>query len=300
MAVTLKIDLHMHSTVSDGTDTPEELLGKVRDKGLKMFALTDHDAAKGVGMIRKVLAPGDPALLSGVEFSCRDEEGKYHILGYGYDPENPAFRKVVEAGHDLRMQKVTARLGFLRDAFGFAFPADEIRSLLSMDNPGKPHIGNLMVKYGYAATKEQAIKEFINKKHFHNAYIGPEEAIRGILQGGGVPVLAHPAFGSGDELIVGEEMDRRLRRLMDYGLQGVEAFYSGFTPKLREETLAFAEKYSLYVTAGSDYHGKNKLIVLGDTELDQATEIPDGMRRFLERVGMESVIRGCGASGSML
>ena len=80
-----KIDLHMHSTVSDGTDTPQELLRRVREAGIRLFALTDHDALKGCAMIRKVRSAGDPRLLNGVEFSCQDEQGKYHILGYHYD-----------------------------------------------------------------------------------------------------------------------------------------------------------------------------------------------------------------------
>lgn len=278
------IDLHMHSTVSDGTDTPQELLNHVREAGIRLFSLTDHDDVKGYAMIRKVLRPGDPQLLSGAEFSCKDEVGKYHILGYGFDPDSPSIRHVIETGHGLRMQKVRARLDFLRTRFGFAFPEQEIGRLLSLDNPGKPHIGNLMVKYGYARTKEEAIGEYINRMHFPSAYVRPEAAIQGILLGGGIPVLAHPAFGSGEELIIGDMMDRRLRHLISFGLQGVEAFYSGFTPKLQAETLAFAQEYNLYVTAGSDYHGKNKLVVLGDTGLDQAPVMPEGMRRFLGKV----------------
>ncbi len=279
-----KIDLHMHSTVSDGTDTPEELLKKVRSAGIRLFALTDHDAVKGCVSARKLLREGDPFLLPGVEFSCRDEDGKYHILGYNYDPDSAHIRNIVDTGHGFRMKKAGARLEFLQSRFGFCFPEEEIRKLLALDNPGKPHIGNLMVKYGYAETKEQAIRDFINQARFRSEFIRPEQAIQGILQSGGIPVLAHPSFGSGEELIVGEEMETRLRRLIGFGLQGVEAFYSGFTPKLRREILGFAEKYRLYVTAGSDYHGENKLIQMGDTGLDQAVKIPEGMARFFERV----------------
>lgn len=280
---TLKIDLHMHSTISDGTDTPEELLEQVREAEIGLFALTDHDAVKGYGIIRRMLTAKDPMLLSGAEFSCRDEEGKYHILGYGFDPDSAPIRHVVETGYQFRITKVKARLDYLKTAFGFDFPPEEIRHLLSLDNPGKPHIGNLMVKYGYAKTKEQAIHEFINRATFQSEYVRPEEAIHGILQGGGIPVLAHPAFGSGEEVIVGDEMDYRLRRLIGFGLQGIEAFYSGFTPKLQAEALSFAEKYKLYVTAGSDYHGRNKLVTLGDTNFIQGQQMPDGMSRFLEK-----------------
>ena len=280
-----RIDLHMHSTVSDGTDTPEELLERVREAGLGLFALTDHDAVKGCVAIRRALAAGDPGFIDGVEFSCRDEEGKYHILGYGYDPDSPFMRRVVEKGHGLRMKKVDARLDFIRERFGFTFPQEELRQLLALDNPGKPHIGNLMVKYGYAASKEQAIDEYINQAKIRSEYIRPEEAIEGILQAGGIPVLAHPPFGSGNELILGDDMERRLRRLMGFGLRGMECYYSGFTPKLRAEMLALAEKYALYVTAGSDYHGKNKLVALGKTHFAGAQPMPEGMRRFLEAVG---------------
>ena len=96
---------------------------------------------------------------------------------------------------------------------------------------------------------------------------------------------AHPVYGSGDELILDDQMDRRLHRLAEFGLQGVEAFYSTFTPKMVREMLCFAEKYNLYVTAGSDYHGKNKWIDLGETNLDMVDSIPDGMKRFMSVIG---------------
>ncbi len=277
-----RIDLHMHTTISDGTDTPEDILSHVKDAGIDLFAVTDHDAVKGCQMICGILQEGDPRFLTGVELSCRDEAGQYHILGYGYDPNAVAIRELVDLGHGYRMNKVLARLDFLQSKFGFAFSKEDLERLLAMANPGKPHIGNLMVKYGYAQTKEQAIKEFINRIHFRTEYVRPEEAIQGILVGGGIPVLAHPSYGSGDQLVLGDEMDERIRRLMGYGLKGLEAFYSGFTKKLCGELLSFAARYDLYVTAGSDYHGANKMIELGDTGLDDAPEWPDGLKRFLE------------------
>lgn len=287
----MKIDLHMHSNVSDGTDTPPELLGKVRQSGIRLFALTDHDGIKGCGIIRDSLREGDPAFLCGAEFSCRDEEGKYHILGYNFDPAGASIRNVVETGHGLRMKKAAERLEYLESAFGFTFSREDREKLLSLDNPGKPHIGNLMVKYGYAESKDQAIHEYMNRVRFPDAYIRPEQAIRGILESGGIPVLAHPAFGSGEELITDQALENRVRRLMGMGLRGVEAFYSGFTPKLRAGVLALAEKYDLLVTAGSDYHGGNKLVALGDTELSQADGLPEGLRRFLEETGQADLIK---------
>lgn len=275
------IDLHMHSSVSDGTDSPEELIERVREAGLSVFALTDHDAIKGCERICAALEEEPPVFLTGVEFSCKDEAGKYHILGYGYDPEAEPIRAVVTHGHELRMGKVRARLDFVQREFGFTFPQGEIDAVLALDNPGKPHIANLMVKYGYAETKKEAIKAYIDKLGVGDEYVRPEEAIRGILAAGGIPVLAHPFFGDGDQLIAGEEMEARLRRLMDMGLQGVEAFYSGFSPELRDAMLAMAERHRLYVTAGSDYHGGNKPVKLGDTGMTPETPLPEGMQRFL-------------------
>ena len=235
----LKIDLHMHSNISDGTDTPEELLPLIREEGIRIFSVTDHDSIKSSTIIPALLTEGDPIFLPGVEFSCRDEEGKYHILGYGFDPNSESMKKIVEKGHQNRLRKVRARLDYLQTKFGFRFPEEELKALFKLDNPGKPHIGNLMVRLGYAKSKEDAIKNYIDQLRIRSDYLRPEEAIAGILGGGGVPVLAHPAYGSGDELIIGEQLDLRVRKLTAFGLRGVEAYYSGFTPKLQEAMLSF-------------------------------------------------------------
>ena len=278
------VDLHMHTSISDGTDSPEEILLRVKEAGIGLFSVTDHDALKGSRIIPPLLRKGDPRFLSGAEFSCKDEKGKYHILGYGYDPEAAATRDVVEYAHRLRIMKVTARLDYLKSEFGFEFPPEELEALMALDNPGKPHIGNLMVKYGFAGSRETAIREYIDRAQFPGGFLRPEAAILGILESDGVPVLAHPAYGDGDQLILGEEMDERVRRLMEYGLKGLECFYSGFTGKLSRQMLSLAERYGLYVTCGSDYHGRNKLVKLGDTGLDAEQEYPEGLRRFLEEM----------------
>ncbi len=288
------IDLHMHTCVSDGTDTPKELLLRVKKAGIELFSVTDHDAVKACAEIKKLLKKGDPAFVSGVEFSCKDEEGKYHILGYAFDPDAEPLVKTLEKGHSFRVSKVRKRLDFLKEEYGFSFSDEDISELFSLDNPGKPHIGNLMVKYGYAEKREDAIKNYIDKYRAGSEYVRPEEAIEAILGAGGVPVLAHPAYGRGDELILGDELLRRVRRLTGFGLLGLEAFYSGFTRKLRDETLALAEVGGLYVTAGSEYHGKNKIVNLGDTDLPRADEFPKGLLRFLDRVCPElGEIRSC-------
>lgn len=279
-----KIDLHMHTIVSDGTDTPEAILSHVRAAGIGLFSVTDHDAVEGCRRILAARKADDPAFVAGVEFSCRDDEGQYHILGYGYDPDAEAINRIVQLGHGFRMQKLLKRLAFIREQFGFAFSEEEIDALLNAHNPGKPHIANLMVLHGYAKDRNEAIRTYLNRAHFEDDYVRPEDAIRAVTASGGIPVLAHPPFGNGDQLILGEALDARVRKLIGFGLSGVEAFYSGFTEKLRNEVLSIAERYDLYVTAGSDYHGRNKLVALGDTGMDQITEIPKGLSRFLQRI----------------
>ena len=279
-----KIDLHMHTIVSDGTDSLSEIIVAVKKSGIDLFSVTDHDAIRGGKEVPGILKEDDPAFIAGVEFSCKDEYGKYHILGYGYDPYGESINKVVDKGHSLRMEKVEARIEFLNEEFGFVFSKEDLDELMARDNPGKPHIGNMMVKYGYAESKEDAIKNYINKKKFKSAYVKPDEAIEGILGSGGIPVLAHPTYGNGEDLILGDEMEERILRLMGMGIQGLEAYYSGFTDKIQEEILGFAEKYNLFVTAGSDYHGKNKMISLGDNNLRRVSDGPEGLRRFLETI----------------
>ena len=173
----LPIDLHMHSTVSDGTDSPAELLRRVRELGLGLFSLTDHDAVSGCREIASLLRPGDPLFLTGVEFSCRDEEGRYHILGYGSDPDSPDIKALVDAGHGLRIRKVRARLARLEDEYGFSFPPDETAALFRLDNPGKPHIARLMVKHGFSRTIGEAITNYIDRLHLVSEHIRPEAAV---------------------------------------------------------------------------------------------------------------------------
>ena len=282
------IDLHTHTTYSDGTDTLSEIIGHVHEAGVDLFSVTDHDSIRAGIEMPDLLAerPQEerPSFIRGVEFSCKDEQGKYHILGYGYDPDVPGIAEVVAKGHDLRMTKTHARLEFLKEKYGFTFPEEEIRKLLSQENPGKPHIANMMVRHGYAESIAQAITEYIDKRKFQNVHVRPEEAIEGILKSGGIPVLAHPSYGDGDDLILGEEMEQRLHHLMEFGIAGLEAYYSGFSPKIQNEILGLAGKYGLYVTAGSDYHGHNKLVDLGWTNLDDLAEAPDGLLIFLEAV----------------
>lgn len=275
------LDLHMHTSVSDGTDTPAELLTHVREAGIDIFSVTDHDAIAGCEQIQTLLRRDDPKFLFGVEFSCKDAHGKYHILGYGYNPNADAIRSVVETGHANRIKKLGLRLRMLRDGYGISFPDAEIDALYAQFNPGKPHLANLMVRFGYAESVRQAFSDVLNHLHIEDDHVLPEEAIAGILGAGGIPVLAHPCFGDGEQRIFGDALYERVKRLKGFGLLGLEAYYSGFTEAQRGEVLALADTLDLCISVGSDYHGKNKPVHLRDTGLSENAPLPERLELFL-------------------
>lgn len=259
----LNPDLHIHSTFSDGTDTPGALLSKVRAAKVDFFSLTDHDCVDGCREIAAALQPNDPLFVCGVELSCEDERGKYHILGYGYDPEKPALRQTVAMTHAVRRRKTENRLDYLEN-LGYRFSADEKSRLLSASNPGKPHFARLLLDNGYASDKTQAFA-IVSGYHGREERLSPEAAIAAIIQSGGIPVLAHGILADGSKSLSLEEIRSRVSRLQAYGLMGLECFYSGYTPDQREIMLGLARDNSLLVTAGSDYHGDNKPVRLGQT-----------------------------------
>ncbi|MBQ9828199.1 MAG: PHP domain-containing protein [Lachnospiraceae bacterium] len=282
----IKADLHMHTTFSDGTDKPEELLAHIREAGIDLFSVTDHDELMGSVEMMRLLeaddAPDKPAFVPGIEFSCRDEKGKYHILGYNYDICAGSVLAAVRKFHGIRMEKLEGRLRFLEKNFGIEFTDDEKRSLRSLNNPGKPHIGKILMDHGYGKNMKDAIDNFVSKYHGPEEKMRPEDAIEAVLKGGGIPVLAHGLFGDGTQLLDEEEMVERITRLIGYGLKGLECFYSGFSPKQERIMLSLAERFDMVITAGSDYHGRNKLVVLGDTGFSEPEDIMPYLDGFIK------------------
>lgn len=259
-----KPDLHMHSVYSDGTDTPRTLLRCVRRAGLDLFALTDHDTAEGCAAVQALLREGDPAFIGGVEFSCKDGRGKYHMLGYGFDGSKPAIREAVAFSHHSRILKMQNRFGYLKEKYGFTFNDEERAELLALKNPGRPHFVAMMLKKGYVRTKDEGFEAF-EGYHGSEPSLSPEEAIDAILRSGGIPVLAHGILADGAKKLTEEEITARVERFRAAGLMGLECYYSTFTPRQKEIMLDLADRFGLLVTAGSDYHGGNKQIMLGQT-----------------------------------
>ena len=251
-----KVDLHIHTTASDGADSPRVLAEKVAAAGLELFSVTDHDTVAGALEMEKIVPEG-VRYIRGVEFSCVSPAGKCHILGYGYDPEHPAFRGALEEGRRLRLEKLDRRLEQLKRDHGIELTDAERSWLMSLGSPGKPHLGQIIRNRGLAPDLDGAIRGFIQDVPGRDR-IEASMAIGAITAAGGFPVWAHPLGGEGEKRLTEEKFESLLETLLGYGLRGLECRYSRYGRKESEFLLDHAERLGLTPTGGSDYHGSNK------------------------------------------
>ncbi len=257
----MKIDLHTHSAASDGTDTPPELARKAKAAGIGVLAVTDHDTAEGVRAL--IAAPVEGiALIPGIEISARTASGKCHILGLGYDIGHPAFNALLEEAAGLRRAKLETRLAYLRRR-GYELPEEELAALRAMPSAGKPHLGGLLTRYGYAPDRDRAIKELIDPCPTPSDRVEAGRAVEAVRAAGGVAVWAHPMGEEGKRELTPEEFDAQLRELLDAGIGGMECWYSKYASERCHKLEDTARIHRLFVSGGSDYHGSNKTIPLG-------------------------------------
>ena len=261
-----KVDLHIHTTASDGADTPGELAAKIAAAGLELFSVTDHDTVDGALEMEKFV-PDGVKYIRGVEFSCVSPGGKCHILGYDYDPDHPAFRAALAEGRRLRMEKLERRLEQLKTDHGIVLTDAERTWLLSRNSPGKPHLGSIIRDRGLAPDLDSAIRGFIRDVPGRDR-IEAQTAIEAITAAGGCPVWAHPLGGEGEKRLSSEKFENLLETLCGYGLRGLECRYSRYGRKESDFLLGHAAQRGLIATCGSDYHGTNKK----DIELGQIGE----------------------------
>ena len=251
-----KVDLHIHTTASDGADTPRALAEKIAAAGLELFSVTDHDTISGA-LEMEAIVPQGVRYIRGVEFSCVSPAGKCHILGYGYDPEHPAFRGALAEGRRLRLEKLDRRLEQLRRDHGIELTDAERTWLMSLGSPGKPHLGQIIRNRGLAPDLDGAIRDFIRDVPGRDR-IEAKMAIEAITAAGGFPVWAHPLGGEGEKRLTEEKFETLLQTLLGYGLRGMECRYSRYGRKESEFLLDHAARLGLTPTGGSDYHGSNK------------------------------------------
>lgn len=258
----MNIDLHIHSTCSDGTDAPLVLIEKIKENHIDVFSVTDHDNVDFYAQI----TPSDLeqlVLIPGIEFSCVTEAGKCHILGYGMDIQNDTLQKTIAQTQSLRREKLMKRISFLEEQYGIEFSEEEKNHLFSLKAAGKPHVAQVLVGKGLADSVDAAIKTYMKALPKGKDRIDAEAAIRAITAASGLPVWAHPLGGEGERHFSATEFEKQLTVLKAFGIRGLECYYSRYTVGEIQYLLSEADKNNLLVSGGSDYHGTVKNIPLG-------------------------------------
>jgi predicted metal-dependent phosphoesterase TrpH len=262
--VTQCVDLHIHTTASDGTETPTEVINKAKSIGLVGMAITDHDTVSGVeeGFIAGSSLGID--VVPGVEISCLWHEHSVHLLGYYFDIKNQSLTKLLEwmrKGREERLPKMIARLHKL----GIEIDQKEVEAEAHGESTGRPHLAQVMIRHGYVTSFDEAFEKYL--AHGRPAYAERPrptiaEGIRVILEAGGLPVIAHP-------FTINAPIDQLISELCLLKIQGVEYYYpyefvSGKSeewyssiPSKLDRLKQLAEKNNLVLTGGSDYHGSS-------------------------------------------
>jgi predicted metal-dependent phosphoesterase TrpH len=252
----LKIDLHLHSSFSDGVLPPEKLVSLLREKKVAVASLTDHDTAEGVGLFlsrcRKLAIKG----IAGVELSAA-YKGVLHVLGYRFDPENEILRSALERNRQARDARNLLICEKLRD-LGLSISIEEVRAYAGSEGDGRavgrPHMARVLWSKGYVPSVKAAFDKYLGRggaAYVPRPLLPPEECIRVIRQGGGLPVLAHPRQTTPDL----DQLPSLLGRLKNDGLWGLECWSPGNSAAEIYRCLQIAASFDLVPTGGSDFHG---------------------------------------------
>jgi len=250
------IDLHIHSNASDGTYPPQKIIQTARHLGLKAIAITDHDTLEGSRQAESSIIPSDISILTGVEISTQAPagikiDGSLHILAYDIDLDSTSLQNALVDLQEARNKRIPRIVAQLQHE-GIAIELEQVRSEVGHGTPGRPHIAQVLIKSGMAATMDEAFDKYLAKGrpgYVKKYRIDCRQAIGLIRESGGIAVLAHPY------LIGAEQLPSLLDILVPSGLRGIEAYYPEHGPEDVSRYLALAEKYSLLVTGGSDFHG---------------------------------------------
>ena len=280
----MKIDLHTHSTYSDGTDKPSELINKALAAGITIIGLTDHDSISGWQEATNSLRPGI-SLVPGAEISCQTTDGiSVHILGLLFDSSNSELMNTLEKTRENRhgrMEKIIARI----NEAGIDITMNDVLAQLSDGATlGRPHLADALVKKGVVASRDEAFTQMLhnNSKYYVSHYSPtPEAAIALIKAAGGVSVIAHPMASHRGRTISLETFGS----LIDSGLDGIEVDHRDHSPDEKKQLITLASGSNLVMTGASDYHGNGKLNSLGEY-----TTNPDEWDRLESRANARRVI----------
>jgi hypothetical protein len=277
----MRIDLHTHSSFSDGTDAPAELVRKARGVGLDVVALTDHDTFDGLD---EAAAEGERLglrVVRGMELSCSRQGSSVHVLAYGADPANPGLAAEMARVRDGRLGRLA---GVLRKLAELGVPVSEAEVMAQVGNSpsvGRPHIADAMIKAGHVRDRQEAFDRFLadgGPAHVHRYTIEVDRGIDLVHEAGGVAVIAHP-WGRGREYLLPPSALEALAR--DHGLDGLEVDHHDHDSDTRRRLRSLADSLGLLATGSSDYHGTGKL----DHDLGSNTTDPEVFTEMQRRLG---------------
>ena len=286
----MRIDLHTHSTASDGTDTPAQLVEKAAAAGLTALAITDHDTTAGWDEAQAALPPG-LRLVRGAELSCVSPDGRgghctVHLLAYLFDPVAEAVVQEYARARAERRERL-ARIADLMAADGFPISAASLlESVPETATAGRPHLAMALMRAGVVSSVDEAFARFLNDR---GRYYLPSsrtpifESIEMIERAGGVTVLAH-AFAAHRGPTVTAEV---IKELAGVGLGGVEVDHPDHDEDARKRLRTLADEMGLITTGSSDYHGTNKVIRLG-----QETTAPEMLEEITRRATGVPIVSG--------
>ncbi|MFD4243820.1 PHP domain-containing protein [Streptomyces sp. NPDC058525] len=262
----MRIDLHAHSTASDGTDTPAELVRNAAAAGLDVVALTDHDTVGGYAEAVAAL-PAGLTLVTGAELSCRLDGVGLHMLAYLFDPQEPELARERELVRDDRTPRAQAMVGKLR-ALGVDVTWEQVARIAGEGSVGRPHIATALVELGVVPTVSDAFTpDWLadgGRAYAEKHELDPFDAIRLVKAAGGVTVFAHPAAVKRGECVP----EAAIAELAAAGLDGIEVDHMDHDTGTRARLRGLAADLGLLTTGSSDYHGSRKTCRLGEYTTD--------------------------------
>lgn len=250
-----KIDLHIHSTYSDGEYDIDELLKFLKKKKIKYFSICDHDNIKSYYDIKKRKLKRIK-YISGVEISTYLEYTCFHILGYNYHGDISALEDLLSKISKKRRIRAKEMIDKIEDNHDLKFGESEVEKVLEHPSVGKKHVAKMMMKKNLGTTYLEILKKFMTGLHLPTSYrVSVDEACNAIISSNGIPVLAHPKEY---ELRYNIKIEDYIERLIEAGIKGIEVYNSIHTVEDTKRYRKLAKKYKLITTGGSDYHGPAK------------------------------------------
>ena len=245
-----RVDLHIHSTTSDGRLTPADIIQEAAERGLTFIALADHDTVDGIASAQAA-AQAFPGLkvIPCVEISTDIPQGEVHILGFFIDYTDHELRATLDRFRNSRIGRAQGMVAKLEN-LGIHIDWQRVQQIAGGSSIGRPHIAQAMLEKGYIASIKQAFTEYLSRDrpaYVEREKVTPAEAVGLILQAKGLPVLAHPLTINDPEAMIAE--------LKAAGLVGIEAYYNGYTAEEINRLVGLADRHNLIATGGSDYHG---------------------------------------------